>query len=213
LRKSVYRAFFPCYADYANVNPPRQESPHEQPQDENAVRGGPVGTAAAVRPGTDFAPAEFSGDDHMDSDNSDNSTLKRNGLKNTRHRGDVLKILEQNTQPVTAERVFLALKKSCVNISLSTVYRILEVLVAKDIVLKLSTAENESAMFELNRKVHRHYLICLGCHKMLPVEGCPLGGLEARLERETGFTVTGHRLEIYGYCAECRKKQAKRDVH
>lgn len=139
--------------------------------------------------------------------------LKQNGLKSTRRRGDVLQILEANSRPVTAEHIFLDLKEKGVNISLSTVYRILDVLVAKEIVLKINSSETDSAMFELNRKIHRHYLVCLGCRKMIPVENCPLGGLEKRLEQETGFAVTGHSLEIYGYCRECRKKQGNQNQH
>lgn len=136
--------------------------------------------------------------------------LKKCGLKSTRRRGDVLQILEASSSPVTAEKIFLELKEKNINISLSTVYRILDVLVEKEIVLKMNSTENDSAMFELNRRIHRHYLVCLGCRKMIPVENCPLNGLEKRLEQETGFEVTGHSLEIYGYCSECRKKTNNR---
>ncbi|HEX3018132.1 MAG TPA: transcriptional repressor [Caproicibacter sp.] len=136
--------------------------------------------------------------------------LKKCGLKSTRRRGDVLQILEASSSPVTAEKIFLELKEKNINISLSTVYRILDVLVEKEIVLKMNSTENDSAMFELNRRIHRHYLVCLGCRKMIPVENCPLNGLEKRLEQETGFQVTGHSLEIYGYCSDCRKKTNNR---
>lgn len=136
--------------------------------------------------------------------------LKKCGLKSTRRRGDVLQILEASSSPVTAEKIFLDLKEKNINISLSTVYRILDVLVEKEIVLKMNSTENDSAMFELNRRIHRHYLVCLGCRKMIPVENCPLNGLEKRLEQETGFEVTGHSLEIYGYCSDCRKKANNR---
>jgi Fur family ferric uptake transcriptional regulator len=135
--------------------------------------------------------------------------LKKCGLKNTRRRDSVLHVLEESSQPMTAEQIFFRLKSQKISISLSTVYRILDVLAAKAIVLKVSSAESGSAMFEINRKTHRHYLICLGCRKMIPVENCPLGSLEKRLEKETGFSVTGHRLEIYGYCSECKKRMCK----
>lgn len=147
----------------------------------------------------------------MSTNERETERLKQCGLKSTRRRSDVLLILEGKSRPVTAEQIFLDLKEKGVNISLSTVYRILEVLVTKDVVLKMNSTENDSALFELNRRIHRHYLVCLGCRKMIPVEHCPLGGLEKRLEQETGFAVTGHSLEIYGYCSECQKKRASQN--
>lgn len=130
--------------------------------------------------------------------------LERSGLKKTRRREDVMRVLENSERPCTAEEVFLALKERGADISLSTVYRALDALLEKGIVRKAGSDGSGRAVFELNRSVHRHYLVCLGCHKMIPMEKCPLGGLEKRLERETGFSVTGHSLEIYGYCRECR---------
>jgi Fur family ferric uptake transcriptional regulator len=132
--------------------------------------------------------------------------LKRCGLKKTRGRENVMKTLEAAKCPVTAEKIFWELKKQRKEISLSTVYRILGTLVKKEIAKRTGSDENGRAMFELNRHIHRHYLVCLGCHKMIPVEHCPLGELEKRLEQETGFSVTGHSLEIYGYCADCQKQ-------
>lgn len=134
--------------------------------------------------------------------------LRRNGLKNTKHRTEVLRILEHSTQPVTADCVYRELEAEGKAISLSTVYRNLELLVAKNIVLKMNVVEGGKSLFELNKMVHRHYLICLGCHKMFPVDDCPLDDYERTLQEKTGFSVTGHRLEIYGYCRDCvlRKK-------
>lgn len=144
----------------------------------------------------------------MGQNDSNAERLKRCGLKNTRRRGDVMRVLENSRQPVTAEEVFFALKENNRSISLSTVYRVLDTLVEKEIASRIASAEGGCTMFELNRRIHRHYLVCLGCHRMIPVDNCPLGNLERRLERETGFTVTGHSLEIYGYCADCQKQRS-----
>lgn len=135
--------------------------------------------------------------------------LRHCGLKNTRHRSDVLDFLEQSAQPVPAERIYLALREKNADISLSTVYRILELLVEKDIVRKMNALEGGKSLFELNRMVHRHYLVCLGCHKMLPIDDCPLDEYEKQLPSKNGFYATGHNLEIYGYCRDCHNKDEK----
>lgn len=135
------------------------------------------------------------------------SWLKQCGLKNTKHRADVLKALELSSQPVSAEQIYLSLQEKNGDISLSTVYRILELLVSKEIVLKMNSLEGDRALFELNRMVHRHYLVCLGCHKMLPIDDCPLDEYEKQLPCKNGFYATGHSLEIYGYCSDCYRKK------
>jgi Fur family ferric uptake transcriptional regulator len=131
------------------------------------------------------------------------TALKQVGLKNTKHRNSILNILEGCLSPITAEEIFLELKKQQIAINLSSVYRILESLVAKEMVLKSSMAGENKAMFELKRTGHRHRLICSGCKKMIPIEGCPVSEFEKSLQQQTGFRVTGHKLEIYGYCHDC----------
>lgn len=131
--------------------------------------------------------------------------LKSCGLKITKQRREVIGILEQSTRPLSAEGIYMKLREREEPISLSTVYRILELLVKKKLVRRISTVEECGALFELD-DAHRHYLVCLGCHKMFPLDDCPLEAYEKELTRRTGFDVTGHSLEIYGYCRDCRKK-------
>lgn len=132
--------------------------------------------------------------------------LKNCGLKVTRQRCEIVDILEQSAQPVSAEGLFFQLREQGSAISLSTVYRVLELLVAKKAVRRISTVEEGGSLFELD-DAHRHYLVCLGCHRMFPLDDCPLEAYEKELTSRTGFDVTGHSLEIYGYCRDCQEKR------
>jgi Fur family ferric uptake transcriptional regulator len=131
--------------------------------------------------------------------------LKRSGLKNTRCRAAILYILAQREQPVTADRLFQELSERKITVSFSTVYRTLEALVEKNIITKLSIMGEDKAFFEYNGMGHRHYLICLGCKKILAIEHCPLKGYEESLKKETAYAISGHKLDIYGYCPACQK--------
>jgi Fur family ferric uptake transcriptional regulator len=131
--------------------------------------------------------------------------LKRNGLKNTKCRAAILDILEQSDQPVAADRLFHQLNEKNIILSFSTVYRTLETLTDKKLVKKLTIAGEDKAFFEYNRKGHRHYLICLDCKKILAIEHCPLKGYEEILKKETDYAISGHKLDIYGYCPDCQK--------
>ena len=53
---------------------------------------------------------------------------------------------------------------------------------------------------------HSHPLICGVCRRVVRFDGeGDLTQLEAKLDGETGFTIYGHHLEVYGICPSCRK--------
>ncbi|MBQ3472370.1 MAG: transcriptional repressor [Clostridia bacterium] len=128
-----------------------------------------------------------------------NKILAGAGLKCTAQRRQVIDILNKADAPLTAENIY---EKSS-DISLSTVYRIAEKLVEKGIVTKNTIRDSDKFYYELADNKHRHYAICLGCGDMKYVDICPVHDLKI-----DDFTVTGHKLEIYGYCDECAGRAA-----
>lgn len=129
------------------------------------------------------------------------------GLKNTKHRNLIYNILKDSDCPLTMEDIFLELKDVDTSISFSTVYRVLEAFAAKRIAEKSNSSTDGKSAFELNPTAHKHRLICIGCKKMVAIEGCPLGEFSKSLEKNTQFDITAHRLELFGYCPDCRDKQ------
>ena len=130
--------------------------------------------------------------------------LKREGLKNTKHRNAILEVIENSIQPISAEQIFLELKEKKNAINISSVYRILESLVSKGLVIKTNITGDSRATYELNHSEHKHHLICSGCKKMFSIDGCPLEEYEKQLKDKMDFDITGHRLEIFGFCKECK---------
>ena len=124
-----------------------------------------------------------------------NKILTDAGLKCTTQRIEVMEILSRANVPMTAENIF----EKSEGISLSTVYRIAEKLAQKGIVTKNTIRDSDKYYYELADNKHRHYAICLGCGDMKYVDLCPVHDLKI-----DNFTVTGHKLEIYGYCNKCK---------
>lgn len=129
------------------------------------------------------------------------------GIKNTKQRNMVFDILNEFDCPISAEEIFSKVTLIDSNINLSTVYRILEVFVNNGIVLKSNIMGSNTAVFELCREKHKHQLVCLRCNKRIPIDSCPLKNFQQSIEESTNFEVTGHNLEIFGYCPDCKKKQ------
>lgn len=127
------------------------------------------------------------------------------GIKRTKHRESVLSILENSEKPLSAADICAQMGNGQSTAWMSTVYRILETFLKKDIVVKTTLANNEMAVYELNRFEHKHYAVCLNCHKIIGIDNCPMEKFVPELEEE-GFYVMGHNLEIFGLCKDCNAK-------
>ena len=101
----------------------------------------------------------------------------------------------------TAETVHQSVRESLPTISLGTVYKSLETLVDCGLVMKLSHADG-SSRYDGNT-AHHHHARCLRCGAVLDVPADETGDLSGLLGDRPGFTTTGFRLELTGYCADC----------
>jgi Fur family ferric uptake transcriptional regulator len=127
------------------------------------------------------------------------------GIKKTRQRQIVLSILEGSRDPLSAADICSKAMQSGECVWLSTVYRVLELFVKKGIATKVSVLNNDFAMYELNRFEHKHYAVCMSCRKVIQMDNCPMERFIPHLE-DGDFHVTGHKVEIYGYCKDCDAK-------
>lgn len=130
--------------------------------------------------------------------------LREKGLKATKGRLEVLKILKEARRPMSAAQVFRETPKDMCA-SLSTVYRILNQLTEADI-LQASLEQDESTYYEYRNEEHRHYIVCSRCGKLAPIDDCPLDALDEHIMRATGYAITGHRFQLEGICPDCLKK-------
>lgn len=130
--------------------------------------------------------------------------LERAGCRLTRQRAAVFDYLRSVDAHPTAEQVCTAVRRQIPDISLATVYKALETLVAARLATKLSDADGP-ARYDCRSDAHYH----LRCTRTGQVHDLPTSydprliekldpNLLAELQRQ-GFQVTGHRLELVGF--------------
>jgi Fe2+ or Zn2+ uptake regulation protein len=132
--------------------------------------------------------------------------LEAAGLRSTSQRLAVYDQLAGMPHHPTAEEVFHAVRSSLPKISLATVYKALEALVAIGVVGRLQAADGAGpARYDARSDDHYHFR-CLrtGTVHDLPTQFDPrlierLDPLLAEELRRQGFQVTGYRLELVGY--------------
>lgn len=132
--------------------------------------------------------------------------LAEYGVRNTRQRSAILQVLLESDLPLSAERIHEKTKEADADINLSTVYRFLEMLVEKNLATKSFNVEHGRSTFELSNPHHRHHLTCTHCGEIAVIHECPLDSLCRTLEADTGFAITGHRIELFGICPRCRRE-------
>ena len=124
------------------------------------------------------------------------------GLPYTVQRRAIWESLEPRTDHPTADEVFLGVRQLLPGISLATVYKSLETLVGCGLAVKLTYGDG-SARYDGRTDPH-HHARCVACGKVQDVHGdLPEHDLDDLLASAEGFTVTGYRLELTGYCSTC----------
>lgn len=128
------------------------------------------------------------------------------GIKATKQRKVIISILQKSKEPVTAEEIYEAIDKK-EGINFSTVYRTLSKLEEKGVLTKLGDP-GEKLYFELKskEKEHAHEIECVVCHKRIEITNCPMENFSRTLNKETGFVVTEHSMQVKGVCANCTHK-------
>ncbi|MDD2494128.1 MAG: transcriptional repressor [Tissierellia bacterium] len=130
--------------------------------------------------------------------------LKKALLKNTKQRHMILSIIKSEKKPVTAEEIYIKLNKNKGNINLSTVYRTLNILSEKNILLKI-LKEDGTASYQINDNLHNHYITCYKCHNSILIDKCPIKDFSEKISKDTGYVITGHSLQLTGLCPKCSK--------
>ena len=124
------------------------------------------------------------------------------GIRNTRQRQAVLQAFAECGVHMSADEVYMALKASHPEISISTVYRNLDILSKfgklSSFLLADGTRKYERA------SAHHHHLVCIGCGLTRDIPTCPADHVIRDCSEEAGFQVVCHTCEVYGYCPECQ---------
>jgi Fur family transcriptional regulator, peroxide stress response regulator len=132
--------------------------------------------------------------------------IENAGLRCTPQRLAVYDILSRSADHPTAEEVFQAVRLHVPKVSLATVYKALDALVAVGVATKLTAGVGATrSRYDARRDLHYHFR-CLrsGTVHDLPTRFDPdlIAKLDPRLLDDLnrqGFQVTGYRLELVGY--------------
>jgi Fur family transcriptional regulator, ferric uptake regulator len=133
--------------------------------------------------------------------------LARAGYSDTRARRAVVRALCELPARATPAELLRRGRRHHRGLGQVTVYRTLEILDGLGLVRRLHPDGGVS--YAAAASAHGHHVICTRCHGAVEFEGCAIEPLLASVRRQTGFTVLGHNLELFGLCPDCRPAGAR----
>lgn len=136
------------------------------------------------------------------------AALMSHGLRLTNQRRIILGIVETAKQHLDAAQILEQAKRIDPGIDRVTVYRTLKLLKRYGLVdeLDLMHMQGEKHFYERRPQRDHIHMACLRCGKIIEVESDLFDRLKGQIQRDSQFHIVVTRLEIGGYCAECRTK-------
>lgn len=133
--------------------------------------------------------------------------LKGRGYRLTKQRRATVEVIMANHgKHMSAEEIYLEVKKACPEIGLATVYRTM--LLFEDAgMLNRHNFDDGRNRYELNNPEedhHHHHLVCVKCGSVAEVEEDLLDLLEEKIDKQHNFVIIDHKVKFTGYCKNCR---------
>ncbi len=131
--------------------------------------------------------------------------LRARGRRMTVQRRAVLQALAELGCARGVGEIHARARRLAPRLGLVTVYRTLDALAAEGVVRPVFLGDGRTRYESAEAERHHHHLVCLGCGRVDPFEGCSLQRLDGTVVGK-GFAVATHRLELFGYCRDCRER-------
>jgi Fur family ferric uptake transcriptional regulator len=125
----------------------------------------------------------------------------------TRQRDLVAQVVLLSQDHPSVEDIRRALKERGAHVGTATVYRTLEVLVESGLVRENDFGQGFKRYEPMPTQAHHEHLICERCGRVVEFQNERLERMLPIIADEHGFQHGRHRVEIYGVCRDCRRRE------
>jgi Fur family ferric uptake transcriptional regulator len=134
------------------------------------------------------------------------TTLHATEHRVTGQRRLLLEIIRAQGEHRDAEELYRLARQQYPRLSRSTVYRTVRLLRDLGLIDEVHLGEDHHH-YEIKAPAHHHHLICLRCGQVLEFSSPRTEELAAAVAREHDFEIREIRIDLTGYCADCRRKR------
>ena len=131
------------------------------------------------------------------------SSLREEGFRITPQRVAILEYLLRTDDHPSAEYIHKVVKKKYPMVSLSTVYKTLDLLKEKKLVSEIEV--DGEARFDAHTDAHIN-LVCMNCGKIDDLDEDSLNDIQTRAAKKSKYLILQGNFELIGYCNDCKSK-------
>ena len=131
------------------------------------------------------------------------SSLREEGFRITPQRVAILDYLLKTSDHPSAEYIHKIIQKKYPMVSLSTIYKTLDLLKEKKLVNEIEV--DGETRFDAHTDAHIN-LVCMNCGKIDDVDEDSLNEIKNRAARKSKYLILKGSFELFGYCTICKSK-------
>jgi Fur family transcriptional regulator, ferric uptake regulator len=129
--------------------------------------------------------------------------LKKNGLKDTSQREEILNHLLAAEKHMAPEEIYETLRRKDPRLGRATVFRTLKMLEACGLATKVTFADGRHKFEACKGRAHHDHMICVECGAVIEFVNESIEKTQDKVARDHGFKILWHRHEIFGRCPDC----------
>lgn len=131
--------------------------------------------------------------------------IAKQGLKQTPQRRLIVDVFFKSGKHLSTEELYDQVRAVDSSIGQATVYRTLKLLCDAELAKELHFGDGTARYEPAEADSHHDHLICISCGKNQEFVDDDIERLQEELAARYGFTLTSHRMYLYGVCSGCRK--------
>jgi Fur family ferric uptake transcriptional regulator len=134
--------------------------------------------------------------------------MLKKGLRSTAQRRLIVDTFFDNASHMTIEELLGEVRARDRGIGYATVYRTLKLLAECGVASERRFGDGLSR-YEIadDDSTHHDHLICVSCGKIIEFEEPRIEELQDAIAARYDFEIASHKHEMYGTCADCRKRR------
>jgi Fur family transcriptional regulator, ferric uptake regulator len=132
--------------------------------------------------------------------------IKKNGLKDTPQREEILNYLLRAEKHLTPEEIFQSLRQMDPKLGRATVFRTLKLLEDSGLASRVTFADGRQKYESIHDRPHHDHMICVQCGEALEFSSPAVERIQDQIAKKNGFKILWHRHEVFGRCRRCEKQ-------
>ncbi len=134
------------------------------------------------------------------------TALDRAGRRMTGARRSVAALIAERQGHFTAADLVDDARRQRLAVGRATIFRTLDVLTELRAVERLDLPNGDHAYVACEPADHHHHVVCSACGRAADADDAGLRDVVRAIERQTGYRIDQHRLELFGRCPDHRER-------